>query len=101
MSELSDTMAGWGGCLSPVPTTPRDGARCLLSCSVVLIVRNLHPGSHGGRKRASAAEVVLENGLLGCEDIAVTQSPARRAELGVTLWLCEHSGCYLQGALVG
>lgn len=34
MSELSDTVPGWGGCLPPVPTTPWDGARCLLSCCV-------------------------------------------------------------------
>lgn len=31
-----------------------------LDCALTL--RDLHPGSHGGRKRASAAEVV-ENGL--------------------------------------
>lgn len=32
----------------------------------------------------------------GAEDLEMTQSPARRAELGFAWWLCGHSGSYLQ-----
>lgn len=32
----------------------------------------------------------------GAEDLTMTQSPARRAELGFAWWLCGYSGSYLQ-----